>query len=72
MFAWILDVFIFDDHQHKGFGKKLIRAIMSHKKLQNLQRWGLGTDDEHGLYKQFGFKPLSTAGNMMEVLKVGD
>ncbi|MCY1723508.1 GNAT family N-acetyltransferase [Prolixibacteraceae bacterium Z1-6] len=67
VFAWIMDVFILEDYQGKGFGKKLISAIMSHDKLQNLKRWGLATDDAHGLYKQFGFSLLNKPHNMMEI-----
>lgn len=67
VFAWILDVFILEDYRGKGYGKKIMRAIMTHDKLQNLQRWGLGTDDAHGLYEQFGFKPLRKPQNMMEI-----
>jgi GNAT superfamily N-acetyltransferase len=67
IFGWIMDVFILSDYRGKGYGKKLIYAIMTHEKLQNLQRWGLGTDDAHGLYQQFGFTPLSKPQNMMEI-----
>lgn len=67
VFAWIMDVFIHKDYRGKGYGKKLMNAIMSHDKLQNLQRWGLGTEDAHGLYEQYGFKPLSKPQNMMEI-----
>ncbi len=67
IFAWLLDVFILENYRGKGYGKMLMKAIMSHDKLQNLQRWGLGTDDAHGLYEQFGFKPLRKPGNMMEI-----
>ncbi|UOB17557.1 GNAT family N-acetyltransferase [Abyssalbus ytuae] len=67
VFAWIMDVFILKNYRGKGYGKKLMKVIMTHKKLQNLQRWGLGTDDAHGLYEQFGFKLLSKPENMMEI-----
>ncbi|NJN25980.1 MAG: GNAT family N-acetyltransferase [Cyclobacteriaceae bacterium] len=67
VFAWIMDVFILKDYRGNGYGKKLMNAIMTHEELQNLQRWGLGTDDAHGLYEQFGFKPLSKPQNMMEI-----
>jgi GNAT superfamily N-acetyltransferase len=70
VFAWLLDVFILDNFQNKGLGKNLMSVIMSHEKLQNLQRWGLGTDDAHELYKQFGFKSLRKPQNMMEISKV--
>ncbi len=69
VFAWIMDVFILEDYRGNGYGKNLMSAIMAHEKLQNLQRWGLGTEDAHGLYEQFGFKPLSKPQNMMEISK---
>ena len=68
VFAWLLDVFILPEYQGKGYGKKLMKAIMKHSNLQGLRRWGLGTDDAHGLYKQFGFAPLQKPENMMEIL----
>ncbi|WP_167611962.1 GNAT family N-acetyltransferase [Maribellus sediminis] len=67
IFAWILDVFILEKHRGKGYSKLLMKAIMTHEQLQNLQRWGLGTDDAHGLYAQFGFTALSKPQNMMEI-----
>lgn len=66
VFAWILDVFVLKDYRGRGYGKQLMHAIMTHEKLQTLQRWGLGTDDAHGLYEQFGFKHLSKPQSMME------
>ncbi|HYQ58683.1 MAG TPA: GNAT family N-acetyltransferase [Draconibacterium sp.] len=68
VFAWLLDVFILSGYQGKGYGKKLMQTIMAHKDLQGLRRWGLGTDDAHGLYKQFGFAELQKPGNMMEIV----
>ncbi|WP_321368794.1 GNAT family N-acetyltransferase [uncultured Draconibacterium sp.] len=68
VFAWLLDVFILPEYQGKGYGKKLMQTIMTHEKLQGLRRWGLGTDDAHELYKQFGFTPLNKPENMMEIL----
>jgi len=67
VFAWLMDVFILNDYRGKGYGKELMNAIITHDKLQNLQRWGLGTEDAHGLYEQFGFKPLSKPQNIMEI-----
>jgi GNAT superfamily N-acetyltransferase len=70
VFAWILDVFILKEYRSRGYGKMLMSAIMTHDKLQKLQRWGLGTDDAHGLYEQFGFKLLRKPQNMMEITSV--
>lgn len=67
VFAWIMDVFIIEEQQGKGYSKELMKNIMAHPSLQHLQRWGLGTHDAHGLYQQFGFKPLSRPDRMMEL-----
>ncbi len=69
VFAWIMDVFILPEYRGRGYSKELMRAITDHDKLQNLQRWGLGTEDAHGLYAQFGFTSLVKPGNMMEIVR---
>ena len=66
VFAWLMDVFILPSFQNKGLGKLLMSEIMSHNDLQALKRWGLGTNDAHGLYEKFGFKQLAKPQNMME------
>jgi len=67
VFAWIMDVFILENYRKRGLGKELIKNIMNHENLQNLQRWGLGTEDAHGLYEKFGFRLLGKPENMMEL-----
>ena len=67
VFAYIMGVFILNDYRGNGYGKMLMNSITIHEKLQNLQRWGLGTDDAHGLYEQFGLKQLSKPHNMMDI-----
>jgi len=69
IFAWIMDVFILPEFRGQGLGKELMQAITSHEKLQNLQRWGLGTEDAHGLYAQFGFGPIAKPANLMEIVR---
>lgn len=69
VFAWLLDVFILSGFRGKGYGKQLMKTIMNHGKLQNIHRWGLGTDDAHNLYAQYGFTPLQKPQNMMEIKK---
>ncbi len=39
---------------------------MSNDELYGIQRWGLGTNDAHGLYKKFGFVSLASPNEMME------
>lgn len=66
VFAWILDVFILKEFREQGLGVKLMESIMNHEELQNLQRWGLATDDAHGLYEKFGFELIQRPEIFME------
>ncbi len=68
IFGWLMDVFILPGCQGKRLGKMLMAEIMAHKDLQGLKRWGLATNDAHGLYKKFGFNELSKPQNMMEFI----
>jgi N-acetylglutamate synthase-like GNAT family acetyltransferase len=68
-YAYIADVFILEPYRERGLGKELMASIMSHPKLQGLRRWNLGTRDAHGLYAQFGFKPVDNPSSiMMEIV----
>ena len=66
VFAWLMDVFILPAFQGHGLGKLLMAEIMTHKDLQEVKKWGLGTKDAHGLYEKFGFRLLSQPENRME------
>ena len=66
VFAWILDVFVLESYRKHGLGKQLMEAIMNHPDFQNLQRWGLATEDAHGLYEQFGFIKIQRPGIFMQ------
>ncbi|HEY1025727.1 MAG TPA: GNAT family N-acetyltransferase [Sphingobacteriaceae bacterium] len=66
-FAYLADVFILPDHQGKGLAGKLMVSIQSHRDLHGLRRWVLATADAHGLYEQFGFRPLSQPDRFMEI-----
>ena len=66
-FAWLADVFIVEEKRGQDFGKKLVAAVLAHPRLQGLRRFQLGTRDAHGLYGQFGFKPLAFPERFMEI-----
>jgi len=68
-FAYIMDLFIHESFRGKAYSKKLMGYIMEYDKLQNIKIWRLATADAHGLYRQFGFKPLAQPENLMECLK---
>ncbi len=66
-FAWLADVFIVEKKRGQGFSKKLVVSVLAHPRLQGLRRFMLGTRDAHGLYAQFGFKPLAYPERFMEI-----
>jgi GNAT superfamily N-acetyltransferase len=66
--AYLCDVFIHEDYRTHGLGKWLIETVMAHPDLQGLRRWTLATRDAHGLYKQYGFSPLTDPAAWMEIL----
>jgi N-acetylglutamate synthase-like GNAT family acetyltransferase len=69
-YAYVADVFILGPYRGRGLGKELMASIMAHPDLQGLRRWSLGTRDAHGLYAQFGFKPVANtrARTVMEIV----
>jgi GNAT superfamily N-acetyltransferase len=69
-YAYVADVFILEPYRGRGLGKELMASIMAHPDLQGLRRWSLGTRDAHGLYAQFGFKPVANtrARTVMEIV----
>lgn len=64
--AYLGDVFILEDFRGQGLSKWLMACILSYPRLQGLRRFLLATADAHGLYAQFGFKPLARPERWME------
>ena len=64
-FAYLADVFIINDYRGRGLSKWLMQTIIDTADLQGLRRWLLATLDAHGLYLQFGFKPLEKPERFM-------
>lgn len=65
-FAYVADVFIFEEYRTEGLGKWLVECMLSHPDLANLRRWLLATADAQGLYRQYGFTPLDNPERFME------
>ncbi|MBL7885437.1 MAG: GNAT family N-acetyltransferase [Flavobacterium sp.] len=66
VFAYLMDVFIEEQHRGKGYSSMLIEAMMNEPQLQEVKIWRLATTDAHFLYEKFGFKPLANPEKMME------
>ena len=66
-FAYLADVFIDETYRGKGLSKWLMEEMLSHPELQGLRRMMLATRDAHGLYKQYGFVPLTFTDRWMQI-----
>jgi len=66
VFAYLMDVFIAEEHRGKGYSSILISAMMDEPILKNIKIWRLATSDAHYLYEKFGFKALAHPEKMME------
>lgn len=66
VFAYVMDVFIDDNHRGKGYSSVLINAMMIEPELQQVKIWRLATSDAHFLYEKFGFNSLAHPEKMME------
>jgi GNAT superfamily N-acetyltransferase len=66
-FAYVADVFILEAFRKMGLSKLLMKTILEYPELKKLRRWMLATKDAHGLYSQFGFRPLKNPERFMEI-----
>ena len=65
-FAWLCDVFVHEDYRGRRISKWLMESILAHPELKSVRRFVLTTRDAHGLYRQFGFGPVSSPERWME------
>jgi GNAT superfamily N-acetyltransferase len=64
--AYLADVYIEEGYRGHGLAKWLMEQITGHPELQGLRRWVLLTADAHGLYAQYGWKPIAKPEMWME------
>ncbi|MDN3671543.1 GNAT family N-acetyltransferase [Flavobacterium branchiarum] len=68
-FAYVMDVFITEEHRGKGYSSILIERMINEPELKDVKIWRLATSDAHSLYSKFGFTALKTPEKMMEKVK---
>ena len=68
-FAYLADVFIDPQEQKKGYGEKLITAVLKHEKLKRLRRWHLITRDAQNFYQRLEFSLVANPEGHMEKYK---
>ena len=66
-FAYVLDVFVLQEHRSKGYSRRLMEAILAHPRLQGLRRIVLVSSNARDLYAKYGFAPLQKPETFMEV-----
>lgn len=69
VFAYLLDLFILENHRKRGLGKGLVNHIINEEAFKNI-RWRLDTNDAHDLYRKFGFREPAFPEKIMEMRKI--
>jgi len=65
VFAYLMDVFIDDKYQGKGYGHQLMQAVLNDEELKNVKRWLLITLDAQEFYAKSGFHKLEHPERVM-------
>ena len=65
-FAYLLDVFVIEEEQGKGYSKILIEKILNDDRIKDVDRWMLATKDAHSLYERFGFERVKSPEKLMD------
>ncbi len=66
IFAYLMDVFVLEEHRSRGLGRQLINHIVNHPLLQDIKFWRLDTNDAHDFYKKCGFDEPAFPEKIME------
>ena len=71
VFAYLMDVFIMEEHRGNGYSKLLLNRIFNDKRFKGIKKWMLATKDAHSLYNQFGFERIQKPERLMEKVVPG-
>ena len=66
VFAYLMDIFIDDRFQGKGYGSILMDHILDFPELKHIESWKLATLDAHEFYFKKGFRSLNNPKLIME------
>tara|TARA_R110000764_G_scaffold232047_1_gene324105 strand:+ start:83640 stop:84056 length:417 start_codon:yes stop_codon:yes gene_type:complete len=70
VFAYIMDVVVFDPHKGKGLGKKLVQHILDRSDVKKVNTVALKTMDAHSFYEALGFKNVGDSKMWMSIERV--
>ena len=65
VFAYLMDFFIFEEQQGKGFGTQLAQHIFEYPDLQQVRLWFLGTHTAQKFYEKCGFTRVEDPDRFM-------
>ena len=65
VFAYVMDVFIAEEHRGKGYSSVLISVMMEEPSLKDVKIWRLATRDAQFFYEKLGFEALANPDRMM-------
>ncbi len=68
-YAYLCDVIVDEAHRGKGLAKWILSEALSRPDLSTMRRLSLVTQDAHGVYEAFGFKPIDHAERYMELFR---
>lgn len=66
-FAYILDVYVDENHRRRQIGQNMIKFILNHSELKDVYQWLLISRDARGVYSKVGFQQLSEPSHWMEI-----
>ncbi|MGG9999891.1 GNAT family N-acetyltransferase [Pseudovibrio ascidiaceicola] len=71
-FAYLCDLFVFEEHRGKGLSKQLLEEVLSHPDVKEVQSIGLAPPDAHNLYSQYGFVRVDPSERLMVRFNTGN
>ncbi|MBR9854622.1 MAG: GNAT family N-acetyltransferase [Algicola sp.] len=70
VFAYIMDVVVFDPNKGKGLGKELVQHILNQSEVKKVNTVALKTLDAHSFYESLGFKKVGDSKMWMSIERV--
>ena len=71
VFAYFADIFVIPEYRGRGISKLLVRALLDHPDITGVRLVMLRTRDAQGLYRQFGFREIPDAEEVMALYRSG-
>jgi GNAT superfamily N-acetyltransferase len=67
--AYLCDVYVLEEYRGRGLGKWLVATVLECPHLAIVGRWSLHTRDAHSLYARYGFEPITSPANAMQLVR---